>query len=1114
MHTEEILSKALADVSQDEDDLGISNHVAVEMHHDEPEQESISMVESDTEENLLTLLRSDGNFIPESQQIHHLQTVPEDEEFVNNSDNIFLSSKSGSPSRKLKDLHPIVIPRDSRDFSLDDEIPGFHILPNHHHCPPQQEDINMSIDSGESSIYTKYRRQANELQELKSVKVALEARLEEARYLLQMFAGLPSTRSRHNLRSIGSEKDLALSPFSHFPTIIDELEDTIKDISIETIDKPNRPRAFFKEPDPRELSRDSSLTSTPEEPTVHQPRRVSKVEHKIPEGIFHPHAPVSPVLETTHHHDIHHHQDGNHHNHEKHVTYSDEYQMYPPVHEESVSPSTDHLEMPPLEIIDTNGQSGVAAEIIYYQSSHNETNYVDNNEVELPSEASSSLHDDISQSLHSDKDADHSPTGSKSSSLLKKIETLKLRRKGLTPASQAASELHSFKSSDNVPDDLQSPVEDQEILQAAHPLSLQPPISDEQHGVFTKPRASPRTSKVLLGKLSPTARNENKGSPRESSTVVTSMSIQLPDGLSEPSPEQEEKKAFTSPLASPRDVLIANEVSAEAAGFPVRSTKDIDSADEIRNATTVGSALAQGKLLSSDVLLHDAEPESLMKENEYLSNEKVPAEEKLLNMDAGTQKKVSQIEMKDLTQVPIKKEPIHPIKVSGPPPLPFDEEAELRVNAKHNFPASFSNALHYNDQSHVHGETPIDYVYFGRDEVVSPLSMNSDLLEAEKKMESSFSEPISENRENSKSRQKSRTVISAKKEVRPAPSNSYLDSYNRVVQSSSANNSRGSNKKGHVSTSKDPPPGKKKDPSTNLSLVNPRVSSSSSPSSDNPQKSLAGYESSPLVAAKSMPQPSDPVNETLFLEKTNTQELIGSVVASIVTPIVVLEELAEEKARYMESAPPSPPPLSPEMEATSAAEKEVVLNQQVLPPSPPPVERPPSPPTEEKEDLQFSAEKEDPISSNVLAPGGLEEMKTEQLLNEEEGIPSADRKKPDLQVDVVKQFTDMSDPVDGLVSDVISPFTATHDIISPLSNSHSYVDSPLANNHGNLQGLEHLTHYYLPFLIASKYLEDSSLRGSRARKQLLSSIHYPEIILWLVFQSYGTSDGILVKQIK
>jgi hypothetical protein len=66
----------------------------------------------------------------------------------------------------------------------------------------------------------------------------------------------------------------------------------------------------------------------------------------------------------------------------------------------------------------------------------------------------------------------------------------------------------------------------------------------------------------------------------------------------------------------------------------------------------------------------------------------------------------------------------------------------------------------------------------------------------------------------------------------------------------------------------------------------------------------------------------------------------------------------------------------------------------------------------------------------------------------------------------------------------------------------------------NLQGLEPLVNYFLPFLITAKYSEDSMIRGLKARKQLLSSIQYTDIILWIAFQLYGSADGILVKQIK
>jgi hypothetical protein len=1105
-HTEEILSKALADVSQDEDDLGISNHVAVEMQHDEPclemftPQVGQAIMSSDNEENASSLLR-DEDVNSRSQQ---LQTVLEDEEFVSNSNTHILSSKSGSPPRKLKDLHPIVISRDNRDFSLDDEIPGFYGLPNQHPYSQHHEDVNMSIDSGEGSIYTKYRRQTNELQELKSVKVALEARLEEARYLLQMFAGLPSTRSRHNLRSIGSEKDLALSPFSHFPTIIDELEDTIKDISIETVDKPHRPRAFFKDPDPREISRDSTLTSTPEEPNVHQPRRASKVEHKIPEGIFHPHAPVSPILEATlHHHDIYQHE-GNRHHHEKHVTYSDEHQMYPPVNEETILPSTNHLEKHSLNNVNGNQLQSDPPPLT-------DINYLEDNELGPPREVSPSSQDDTSQSLHSDRDVDRSPPGSKSSSLLKKIETLKLRRKGLAPNSQAIGELQSLKYSETEPiNGIPFPAGISEIQQTSHPLSLQTPISDEQHGVFTKHRASPRTSKILLGKLSPTVRSENKGSPRESSTVVTSVSIQLPEGLSEPSPEQVENKSFASPDASPRDSAKMTELG-DSPKFTAKTVQKIEKMDATGENCGTTAVDRENTLSLDEKLLQELKPTKLTKENEKLDNHKESSEEKIMNSKLGSERNINQMEV--LSPVLIVKDIVDQIKTSGPPPLPFDEEVELRVNAKHSFPASFNNSLHYNDQNNGHGDTPIDYVYFGRDEVISPLSMNSDLLEAEKKMESSFSEPVSENRENAQSKHKPRAVASAKKEPRTVPSNSYLDSYNRAVQTNSTNNSRSSNKnKSQGSSSKDPSSARKKD----TSLPNSRVLSDS-PSVDTPAKNRAASDSSPLVAVmKPVLQPLNEAHSSIHvvnlenLEKSTIQFNSGN--DTIPKNTVPLEK-AEDKAVYVESAPPSPPPLSPKMEIPFENEEEVVFNEQVLPPSFPAVEEshPPPPPAEDEEER---TEKQEPVLSSIDARSDVEEVRevmVDQLNGDEEIISSSDMKKPDLQVDVNEQHTTVDDPVERRVFDVVSPCVAPHDVVSPLSNN---ADSPLANNDSNLQGLEHLTHYYLPFLIASKYLDDSSLRGSKARRQLLSSIHYPEIILWLIFQSYGTSDGILVKQIK
>ena len=103
--------------------------------------------------------------------------------------------------------------------------------------------------------------------------------------------------------------------------------------------------------------------------------------------------------------------------------------------------------------------------------------------------------------------------------------------------------------------------------------------------------------------------------------------------------------------------------------------------------------------------------------------------------------------------------------------------------------------------------------------------------------------------------------------------------------------------------------------------------------------------------------------------------------------------------------------------------------------------------------------------------------------------------------------------------DVVHPILdamehASLDDISMMDNLMGETQNLNIEDESALDGYHSLCKYFKPFLIAAKFSENPAIRGYKARRALIDDISDDEILFWIIFQMYGTADGIMTKSIK
>eukprot|EP01031_Cornospumella_fuschlensis_P030121 gene30121-36387_t len=89
-------------------------------------------------------------------------------------------------------------------------------------------------------------------------------------------------------------------------------------------------------------------------------------------------------------------------------------------------------------------------------------------------------------------------------------------------------------------------------------------------------------------------------------------------------------------------------------------------------------------------------------------------------------------------------------------------------------------------------------------------------------------------------------------------------------------------------------------------------------------------------------------------------------------------------------------------------------------------------------------------------------------------------------------------------------------MMSMLSHGrNNYVPTSLPDVNLDVQAFDAVMNYYRPFLLSAKYLEDPNLRGWKTHRTLHLQCNVDEeVVLYTIFQMYGSSDALVVKSIK
>jgi hypothetical protein len=1099
---------------------------------------------------------------------------------------------------------------------------------------PQQQSHSLAdhVEGSEASIYTRFQLQQDELAELRVEKAALEARLEETRYLLQMFAGNSKAKSfryyNQNLPPM-----TPMSPFSaFFPDVVDELEDTIKDVSIDTHGEdhgkgsPGNKHRKLRHKESMD-SHDSSLTSTPDmEPKISVPRRSIHNKMMTSHALHAPSTEYIPVVNLS--------EPSSSSAAAASAVAAGRFlaeQMVEPMdgnilkledtgpkeeHEDHQQQSTLLSELPTNNTIaSANNTSGTfttsslpesnntqemgsndefVAPVSNYPTILTEDTLQMTPQGKSPSALAAATAASIQPSLNTrslsnpsistennsnNNTTNHLQDPNISASLQKKIETLKNRRRsivtgGAGPQSQISPPVGGLG--------LQFPRKEDPPAEGL--LSPTASLTDE-HGVFTKPRTPKYGSNNKL------LENSRQSTPRiDISSLITDEK------------EEENPTSDISPDVAPPVMELTTKTTHPAENQAMAAEKPVPSLEQ-----------QQQQQKAKELNLQD-------------NNKKKITLEALAAMDPS-----------DMYQQP---PPAAAPVVSN---NHKNDHLPHHHHHHHTQPAvghDYQEAVY--NTSNMTGEElellirnanneAIDYIDASRPEVVSPLSLNSDLIPLENTVDGRSRQRSSQaskaNTERSKSRERTTNKSYAQmyanqkekeKEQQPPTTHSARNSRNPTP--SKNNNVNNNNNSNSVSSAKKKSPlpiensnennvkrnNNKQSPvkvpgfgEENASKMNSSQLSSqgSQRSRDNRNKSAEKHYSeetensvpaAPLNSShrESIEKPAERATTPVHV----AQSMVSEVPKKEEISIVVEKEDVEPEEEEVEEVEPQIEDEQEEQIPEQELEEEREASQSP-PPPPPPVqtrefhqvqnekEQHPLPEPSKKSQTEANLKKqsydnEEKLSLDELndhfepavsssSQGRKEEHK---VLLDDEAIKhkiheqlqtlhsrsrdeetnknnkkyleptiynphvSVDSKKeelvirpPPLTLDHDKQTTNKMQNSDVFENEGrIDHEKANEHVVNDLVTPESHLSPQFFTYHienrvtkdDHLHGIESYVDYYYPFLIAAKYLEDNTIRGSRARKQLLASIQYTDIILWIAFQLYGTADGILVKQIK
>jgi hypothetical protein len=144
--------------------------------------------------------------------------------------------------------------------------------------------------------------------------------------------------------------------------------------------------------------------------------------------------------------------------------------------------------------------------------------------------------------------------------------------------------------------------------------------------------------------------------------------------------------------------------------------------------------------------------------------------------------------------------------------------------------------------------------------------------------------------------------------------------------------------------------------------------------------------------------------------------------------------------------------------------------------------------------------------------------------NENQGLGAAEGGEGGNEKEVELELLSKSDlPSSAVLTDLSALSGNFHGSLDPLDES---LDDIMIDHFGGvsqeitgsdettLDPYQSLCKYFKPFLIAAKFSENPTIRGYKARRSLIESISDDEILFWIIFQMYGTSDGVMTKHIK
>jgi hypothetical protein len=795
---------------------------------------------------------------------------------------------------------------------------------------------------------------------------------------------------------------------------------------------------------------------------------------------------------------------------------------------------------------------------------------------------------------------------------LKKIETLKLRRKSLAqpsltsnPSQESIPKSPTGKTMGLIPPSKKDDHSD--IL-----VSPSASISDE-HGVFTKPRTPKQIVNVEKTKLDsnapllqPTpyqpssshgiAEEEEAPVPTEDqeelvqvhdSVAIPSLQIPLNDNESIPravTPSIDTKKAF-SEITEPSDLFHSRLAESSVPTHNNTTTIQSNFGESAVTSQSQSGTSQRDRDISSTTRLQPTE--SSRRATQPIQKTKAPASSapsKALNDEEGGEEKPNK-PASSHEQLSSKEK-----KVSTPSHLiPADPTTAISKQASNNAyeyyaamvePAMTEAELLIRNSKN---ET-IDYIDVSRQEVISPLSMNSDLLIVEKSMTGNFPDSPAHIPHQHPHHHQSHSLPASQNNNNQPQGDSYLNKYiekTKHQQSHPIHNSNNNNNSGPPSASKEPAQSQSGRNSRSNSLRkkgNEKDNSSKSddiPVNSNPIHSNAGsrapsvHENTPQQQQPQPPQqrshvptleeiansPADAplyepeaqdnsaiVNESahqhLLQQETHQDHSFNEPVHEPEPEMPHDEEKSPNNVDHHQKpseikeekvAPAIPDSSFDHRQKLSLQE----LNQSMASPekSTDLVEE-----TKEKESfVEYSPLTDSPTNKFDSTSNAAMNSNAWKGSSFDEDVPPSSTSNEEQAEEFHQQHDDdqamKNEELQGIDDDLAAHHEKNHekngDADDDLDHeddlhNHSADDPHLVGNRQlqntladvNLQGLEPLVNYFLPFLITAKYSEDSMIRGLKARKQLLSSIQYTDIILWIAFQLYGSADGILVKQIK